>query len=348
MSQSDIEQTPAGMLRLLLGRKKEEARALLEPVEDPSQGARGKARVGQPADSWLHTCARQGDYHLTLKAARRSSDVNRPETGVGETPLLTALGHCNLEGALALLDAGADHKARDRDGLGVLHHAVFSGDAAIMNLAFALAPEQLNEKAIGREDLLIALGQAPEEEDPDYDWEPRGGNRSHWSRQERASPPRRDELFENEGLAPIHCAIVGSSAEALEFLLASGADPSVVDRDGKSALALAASLGDASSITLLLSAGVDPNELDKAGRSALSWAVRSGKAPAVQALLEAGADLDARGPAAPGLWEVVKRSGREAAAETKSEAIRALVESHSLSKAIQPAASAPSRVARGL
>lgn len=314
---------------------------MLAAVEDPSQGSRGALRVGAPADSWLHACAAQANYSMTLEAAGRSSDINRPDADAGAAPLLNAMGHCNLDGALALIDAGANVLARDRDGLGVLHHAAFSGDEAMLNLALALAPEQLNERSAGQDAMLVALGQAPEEEDPDYDWGRRGGDRSFWSKPDRASPPSREQLFENEGLAPIHCAILGGNAEALSFLLGAGADPQVLSREGKSALALAASAGAAGLVKILLEGGCDCDELDASGRSALSWAVLSGKPECVQTLLEAGADLDARGPAPLSGWETMKKSGREAARTSPSESIKALVEAWTLKAALAPAAAAP-------
>lgn len=346
MSNAEIERAPSGLLRLMLTQRREEARELLASVTDPSQGAFASVRPGSPADSWLHVCARQGHYQETLEAAKRSSDVDRPEKDAGATPFLLAVGHCNLEGALALLDAGANSLARDRDGLGVLHHAAFSADLALLNLALALAPEQLNERPVGNDEMLILLDQAPAEPDPDYDWGRRGGDRSYWSKSERAEPPERSELFENEGLAPIECAIEGQNAEALEFLIGAGADARARSRHGMTLLGSAASGGSVALVTILLGAGAPIDELDSSGSSALRRAAMAGRAACAKALLEAGADPDARGPLSPGSARL-RESAREAAAQSKNEEIRALFESYALAAEIGSAARRV-KVARGL
>lgn len=80
--------------------------------------------------------------------------------------------------------------------------------------------------------------------------------------------------------------------DAVKSLLASGADPRRADRDGLTALHIAAEAGAPAVIPSLSAAGADPNALS-AGvhpRTPLALAVRAGQAEAARAILVARAD----------------------------------------------------------
>lgn len=51
---------------------------------------------------------------------------------------------------------------------------------------------------------------------------------------------------------PLHLAVITKQAKVLEVLLRAGADPTLVDKDGRSPLHLAALAGDTSMLRLLL------------------------------------------------------------------------------------------------
>ena len=80
----------------------------------------------------------------------------------------------------------------------------------------------------------------------------------------------------------------------VDRLLSRGADPNIIDKQGRSALHHAAATGSVKAIRRLLEEGLDPNSPDKDGWTALHWAARGGKIANAKILLEAGADLMAK------------------------------------------------------
>lgn len=82
------------------------------------------------------------------------------------------------------------------------------------------------------------------------------------------------------------------SSQVVELLLRKGADMSVTDKLGRSALMLAASEGHSGTAELLLASGASTSSVDQEGLTALSWACMRGQKGVVQVLVEAGADLN--------------------------------------------------------
>ncbi|KAJ3536445.1 hypothetical protein NM208_g6710 [Fusarium decemcellulare] len=138
------------------------------------------------------------------------------------------------------------------------------------------------------------------------------------------------DLADDRGSTPLYVAVWRNNMEAVKLLLTlDGVDPNaegdrgrytplmlaaheeysedIVDvllrhpktnreaknRDGQTALSIAASGGVDKSLKRLLSEqGIEVNTRDKHGRSPLSWAARNGKLTAVCSLLSAGADIN--------------------------------------------------------
>ena len=91
--------------------------------------------------------------------------------------------------------------------------------------------------------------------------------------------------------SPVADAAMRGDAEAVEALIARGADVNVAQGDGMTALHWAAERADAALVQTLLAAGADVTPVTRIGNyTPLHLAARSGSAPAVEALLEAGGD----------------------------------------------------------
>ena len=330
--------TTPSQLRLLLrpGEGYEErrllARSFLAHLADPAQDgvpARTVPRVGHPRNSWLHALCSYADYGEMMAAAQKSSSLECPETDTGGTPLLEAAGCGNLEAVKALIDCGANVGAQDKDGLGLLHCAALSGDPELLQFALRCIPSDLNRISEGNEFLLEALGLKPEPPDDDEGYRPR----HRYAEDETVEIPR-EELFPNEGLTPLMCAIDSGDADMVKILCAASADWNLRDEKGHHALGRAAQYGGAALLQCLLDQGADINEWDDHGQTALSLAVQYGNTKAVAYLLEKGALADLAGRCYPKFSQLA-RSARQVLQQRKPNALHgalsALFEARELS-----------------
>ncbi|XP_061086918.1 nuclear factor NF-kappa-B p100 subunit-like isoform X1 [Conger conger] len=100
------------------------------------------------------------------------------------------------------------------------------------------------------------------------------------------------------GQSPLHLAVVTRQHKVVDFLLRAGADPTLVDRDGRSVVHLAAALGDEVTLRILLTRLGERhahlfNMADYSGLFPLHLAVRKGGEPCLRVLVEGGAEINA-------------------------------------------------------
>jgi hypothetical protein len=93
------------------------------------------------------------------------------------------------------------------------------------------------------------------------------------------------------GTPALFFAIASNNIEAVDALIAAGADLKARDGMGSTTLMFAAynEAGDDKLVKRLLALGVDPSAKNQKGETALQWAMKRGSTPAVQALQKAGA-----------------------------------------------------------
>ena len=105
---------------------------------------------------------------------------------------------------------------------------------------------------------------------------------------ESGADPNEGQFF---GMPPVLLAILRQDIDLVRLLKAKGADFTVRDRSGSTALMWAAfsETGDAATVEELLRLGADPAAANHAGETALDWALRRGDTPAAAALRKAGA-----------------------------------------------------------
>ena len=82
--------------------------------------------------------------------------------------------------------------------------------------------------------------------------------------------------------------------ELVQTLLNANFSTNSVDKEGQTAMMIAASEGNAEIVTALVSADADANVLDNSGRTALSFAMEGGKTEIVRILLPVAEKLDIR------------------------------------------------------
>ena len=115
------------------------------------------------------------------------------------------------------------------------------------------------------------------------------------------------QWFYEAGATPFIRAAQSGDTALMKLLLAHGADPKVVTKNGDNALHAAGGIGwvegvtyewskeeNVEAIRMLLDLGLNPNDADKEGRTALMGAALKGRIDAIRLLVERGADLNAR------------------------------------------------------
>lgn len=115
----------------------------------------------------------------------------------------------------------------------------------------------------------------------------------------RSAGPRRT-LGRLEVNAAWEDAVTRGDVEAVREMLRADTDVNARDRDGQTALMLAAHRGHGDIVELLVRGGADLDVTAKYSLSAVMLAIVAGHASIARRLAEAGADLSLRGSGAPG------------------------------------------------
>jgi len=98
----------------------------------------------------------------------------------------------------------------------------------------------------------------------------------------------------DDSVTALLTAIYHGDAQAVDRLIAAGANVRAANREGVTPLALACLDGDLPIIARLLAAGADPKERGPNGETLLMLAARNGRVDVIRRLLDAGADVNAR------------------------------------------------------
>ncbi|XP_061707251.1 E3 ubiquitin-protein ligase MIB1 [Cydia pomonella] len=211
-----------------------------------------------------------------LARADAPADVN----GVfgGHTALQAAAQNGHLEVIRALVEAGADADAEDRDGDRAAHHAAFGDEPSALR-ALAAAGADLNARNRRRQTPLhIAV------------------NKGHLgvvrTLLQLAVHP---SLQDSEGDTPLHDAISKKRDDMLTLLLEHGADMTLTNNNGFNALHHAALRGNPSAMKIMLGKLPRPWIVDDAkddGYTALHLAALNNHAEVAELLVRGGARPD--------------------------------------------------------
>jgi ankyrin repeat protein len=190
--------------------------------------------------------------------------------GFGTTPLMYAAYAGTPDAMEALLDAGADVKARNQRNATALHWAV--SDVVKMKLLL-LKGADVNAKSVDGRTALHAAAMLPA-----------GAAAVQLLLEVGAEVDARSLI----GQTPLFGA-AGASAENVKLLLDKGADPNATSQTGATPL-----MGVRSSdiVRLLVSHGADVKARSKRGETALADAAGRGDVEGVKLLLEKGADVN--------------------------------------------------------
>lgn len=193
--------------------------------------------------------------------ARGEVDINALDA-YGRTPLIYATMHNRRDFLLKLLKSGALMNHHDNDNLTALHYSIFN-------------------RYLGCVEDLLDAGAQTGGIDPERQYVPLNFACQHGAYnavvlllKKRGKDPM---IADAEGLYPLHTVARSGYASIIPVLVAAGASVNQVDRlYGWTPLMYAASGGQSRAVSALLAAGADHTILDEKGRSALFYAAWEG------------------------------------------------------------------------
>ncbi len=261
----------------------------------------------------IHEAAESGNFELVKKLVAQNSDrLNSTDGPQGRTPLHCAIRGKKYEIAMWLIDLGADVNAKDQNGASVLNYASYWGLKDIVILLMnkgAVVKEDISKykytplqmavmgnnvdiakilidngvvanSEAGVPSILIATGRQYLE-------------MTKLLLDSGADPNTRHPLNNNTSL---HSAAAAGNVELIKLFLSAGADVSLKNNQGKSALRIATDCGQINAFDSLLNPkNIDINETDtEFGMTLLHAAAICGSTGIIQLLIRRGANVSAK------------------------------------------------------
>jgi uncharacterized protein len=93
---------------------------------------------------------------------------------------------------------------------------------------------------------------------------------------------------------PLHTAAIAGNDQAVKFLLQHGADPDIIDEDGRTALMMSSHFGRSNTSLTLAQSKANLELRDRNQTTALMFAARRGQVDAVRAMIARGVQLDSQ------------------------------------------------------
>ena len=216
-------------------------------------------------------CDAAAGGNLTSLKALLNARVNVDTRGKAfMTPLMLAAINGHTECMAILRQHGADEFAVDAKGRSVLHLAVASSRAPVVQW-------------------LLSAYEYPPPRRQALKHRPSILSRATESLITRFPKDLR-ETSDSEGSKPIHVSVEADRGDSLEILLAAGVDIESKNNWGRTPLHQAIISGRRDSFNVLLRNGANINTVDARSMSPLHWAAKTGHADMLKSLLAKGAD----------------------------------------------------------
>jgi len=247
-----------------------------------------------PHGNWtpLMYAARDGGVDAARALAKAGADVNSTDPD-GTTALILAIMNAHYDTANAILEAGADPNITDKAGMAALYAAV---DMSSLGEVYGMPPRKVNDtlKPTDLISRLIAKGSIVDA-------------RLTSATLQRNHTPGEGQL--GAGTTPLMRAARNGDSAAMRLLLAAGADPTLKQPRGTTALMMASGLGRGlgvfakdygtetdlrQAVELLVERNVDVNASTDDGITAIHLAAQGGLDSIVKVLAKAGARLDVK------------------------------------------------------
>src|SRR5688572_3026291 len=246
-------------------------------------------RGGWPA---LMYAARDGGDRAAAVLVDGGASVNVADAE-GTTALVRAIQNAHYDTAAVLLEKGADPNLADSTGMAALYAAV---DMNTLGEVYGRPARKVNDKRTALDAIALLLERGA---DPNA--------RLRQPTLTRAHTPGESSL--GDGTTPLMRAAKHGDHRAMRLLLAKGADVSVVQRSGGTALMFACGLGRGTSAfaedvgveadmlksaQLAIEHGADVNLANGQGGTAAHFAAQSGFESVISLLAQHGARLDVK------------------------------------------------------
>jgi uncharacterized protein len=247
-----------------------------------------------PHGNWtpLMYAARDGGAAAARALAKAGADVNASDPD-GTTALILAIMNSHYDTANAILEAGADPNIADKAGMAALYAAV---DMSSLGEVYGMPPRKVNDtlKPADLISRLIAKGAVVDA-------------RLTSATLQRNHTPGEGQL--GAGTTPLMRAARNGDYAAMKILLAAGADPTLKQPRGTTALMMASGLGRGlgvfakdygteadlrQAVELLVERNVDVNASTDDGITAIHLAAQGGLDSIITVLAKAGARLDVK------------------------------------------------------
>jgi len=245
----------------------------------------------------IHDIIRKNDdTGKIIQAVNDLEDVNERESGTNQTPLHIVAQTGNVEVTKALLDRGADTRAKDVKENMPIHIASFYGNDGVVELLASKDPSTVNEKNINGNTPLHCFmnGKCADSEKRNGVFNALLNNGADMSMSNNSEDSVLQLAIVNDmfdGLGDFGSSIVESfvekQCEAPEAM-------THVNKRGESLLYTAAFYGKTSLVHTLCEQKSDPSIADKKGWQPLHAAASRGFSDCCEELLTHGADVDAK------------------------------------------------------
>ncbi len=246
-----------------------------------------------PHGSWtaLMYAARQGSLAAARVLADAHADLNLTDPD-GTTALVLAIINAHYDTAVMLLDKGADPNIADSAGMAALYAAA---DMSTLGEVYGRPSRTFSDESNAIDLMKILLRHGAQV-----------NAQLRTPTLYRAHTPGDGNL--GQGSTPLMRAARNADVAAMQLLLANGADPAIRQKNGTTALMLAAGLGHGlgvfakeyatepamlEAVRILAEQKVDVNAANDAGETALHFAAMASD-PVVKFLAENGANLSAK------------------------------------------------------
>src|SRR5580658_9743900 len=232
--------------------------------------------------------ARQGSIESTKALLEGGADINQGDAD-GNNPLLIAILNNHDELALMLIDKGADVNAANKDGRGPLFAAVDAHDVDWSDRPLVKEADKVSSL-----DVIKSLIEHKANVNAQL---------TAASIIKKAAQDSADRTL-STGATPFMRAARSGDVEVMHLLLDHGADPKLANKDGTTALIVAAGAGYTDSnrgtepqaleaVKLCVSLGLDVNAATDKGETAMHGAARRGANTIIQYLADHGAKINA-------------------------------------------------------